>query len=62
MPVTRRPTQLALPLGEVPVSESRLRLAFAQCRARVSFEEAMKWNHFRIALRHLALPSGRRRT
>lgn len=53
--------QRELPLGPVDVPEPLLRAAFERLRARVTFEEAMQWSHFRIVLRHTALAIARRR-
>ena len=51
----RKVRQLALPLGSVEPPEHLLRAAWERSRLQQSFEEVMRWQHFRIGLKHMAM-------
>jgi len=51
----RTANQLALPIGNFEPPEDLLREAHQRSRLQQSFEEVMQLQHFRIALKHLAM-------
>lgn len=47
---------------QLDVPEPLLREAHRRCRVTTPFEEAMKWGHFRISLRRIAMQIAARRS